>query len=145
MQGCGEDHTGPPATCSDPCQVAVLDPVGLVCRCSDTRFSIRLIFGVIPIEPHNLAVSLKGEDVGRDPVEKPPVVADDHSTAREVFEPVLQGSKRVDVEIVGGLIQKKHIRSLFEHAGQMDPVPLPPESIPTFFCWSVPKKLNLAT
>src|SRR3954464_4649275 len=47
--------------------------------------------------------ALVGEDVRRDPVEKPPVVGDDHGAAGELEQGVLERAEGLDVEVVGGL------------------------------------------
>jgi hypothetical protein len=61
--------------------MTVFEAVGLVCGSTETCFSVRLIFGIVPVEPDHFAVALKGEYMRSDTIEEPPVVADDHSTA----------------------------------------------------------------
>ena len=66
---------------------------------------IRFILRVIAIEPDNFAVPLKSQDVGRDPVEKPAVVADDDGTTPEVFKGLFQRPQRIHGEVIGRLVQ----------------------------------------
>ena len=44
---------------------------------AQAALSIFLVIGVIAGEPDNLAVALEGEDMGRDTVEKPAIMADE--------------------------------------------------------------------
>ena len=67
---------------------------------------------------------------------------DDHCAASEILKRFFERPQRVDIEIVGRLVEKKNIRAGFQHFGQMTRLRSPPESRPTFFCWSEPLKLN---
>src|SRR5207245_6567665 len=42
-------------------------------------------------------------------VEEPAVVADDDGAAREIDERVLERAQRVDVEVVGGLVEEEEV------------------------------------
>ena len=64
-------------------EALVPDPVRLVRRGAQFLVPERLVVADVPLEEPDLAVALEGEDVGRDPVEEPAVVADDHGAARE--------------------------------------------------------------
>jgi len=71
-----------------------------------------------------MAVALEREDVGRDPVEEPPIVADHDSAAGELLEPVLERAQGVDVEIVGRLVEQQHVTRALDHLRQVDAVAL---------------------
>ena len=106
----------------------------------------RLVVAEVALEPAHLAVALEGEDVGGDPVEEPPVVADDDRAAGERLERVLQGAQRVDVEVVGRLVEQQDVRRLLAASWPGGPgCARRPTSSPTCFCWSEPLKLNEAT
>ena len=62
--------------------------------------------------------------MGGDAVEEPAVVADDHRAAGEGEERVLEGAQRVDVEVVGRLVEQQHVAAAAQHLGQVDPVAL---------------------
>ena len=83
-----------------------------------------LVLGEVALEPAHDRVALEGEHVGRDAVEEPAIVADDHGAAGELLEAVLEGAQRVDVEVVGGLVEQQHVAALLEHLGQVDAVAL---------------------
>jgi hypothetical protein len=72
--------------------LAILDSVRLVSGCTETRFPVCFIFGIIPIKPDDLAVPLKGKDMSGDPVKKPSVVAYHDSAAGKVFKSLLKSS-----------------------------------------------------
>jgi hypothetical protein len=38
--------------------------------------SIGLVFRIVAVKPNNLAVAFEGEDMGRDPIQKPAIVGD---------------------------------------------------------------------
>ena len=59
-----------------------------------------------------------------DTVEEPAVVTDDDGTAGEGFETFLQGAQRVDVDVVGRLVEEQHVALLFQGDGQMQTVAL---------------------
>ena len=54
-----------------------------------------------------------------DALDQVAVVGDDHQGAGPGVEEVLQLLEGVDVEIVGGLVEKQHVRLGHEHAGQL--------------------------
>ena len=59
-----------------------------------------------------------------DTVEEPAVVTDDDGTAGEGFETFLQGAQRVDVDVVGRLVEEQHVALLLQGDGQMQTVAL---------------------
>src|SRR5699024_9523719 len=83
------------------------DPVGACCLGAETFELVLLVALEVAFEPvpgrRVLLRPLPGEDVGRDAVEEPAVVRDDHRTAGELFERVLQRSQCLDVQVVGRL------------------------------------------
>ena len=78
----------------------------------------------LPSNQRTCAVALEGQDVGRDPVEEPAVVADDHGAAGEGLQAGLERPERVDVEVVGRLVEQQHVAARLEQLGQVDAVPL---------------------
>ena len=52
-------------------------------------------------------------------------MADDHGASREAQKGVLEGAQRVDVEIVGRLVEEQDVATAAEHLGQEHPVALP--------------------
>src|SRR5215510_7543418 len=83
----------------------VADPVGRVGGGAQALSAVGLVVLVVALEPHHRAVVLEGEHVGGDAVEEPAVVADDHRAARKGEQRVLEGPQRVDVEVVGRLVE----------------------------------------
>ena len=76
------------------------------------------------LEPRHLRVALEGEDVRRDPVEEPAIVGDHDGAAGEVEQRVLERAQRVDVEVVGGLVEEEHVAARLEQLREMDAVAL---------------------
>src|ERR1700694_4109176 len=57
-------------------------------------------------------------------VEDPAFMADDHGSAGESLQRLFQRAQRVDVEVVGGLVEQQHVGAGFQHLGQMHAVAL---------------------
>jgi hypothetical protein len=53
--------------------------------------------------------------------------------------------QRVDVEVVRRLVEQEQVAAAAEELGQVHAVALAAGEVPTFFCWSLPAKLKLAT
>ena len=64
------------------------------------------------------------------PVEEEAVVADDHRAAGERFERLLERAQRLDVEIVGRLVEQQHVAALLQHLRHMDTVALAARQLP---------------
>src|SRR5262245_24353738 len=62
--------------------------------------------------------------MGGDAVEKPAIMADNHRATGKVLQCLLERTKRIDVEIVGRLVEQKDIGAGFEHFGEMHAVAL---------------------
>ena len=78
----------------------------------------------VPLEPLHVAVALERQDVRRQPVQKPPIVADDHRAAGELDQRILQRAQRIHIQIVGRLIQQDHVVLDLQHLRQVHPVAL---------------------
>ena len=59
-----------------------------------------------------------------DPLDQVAVVADDDERARPAVEQVLEPGQRVDVEVVGGLVEQQDVRLGHQQPGQLQPAPL---------------------
>ena len=86
--------------------------------------AVGLVVGVVALEPDHLAVAFEGEDVRGDAVEEPAVVADDRRAAGKFEQRLLERAQRVDIEIVGRLVQQDDVGGGLEHLGEMDAVAL---------------------
>ena len=71
-------------------QVTVLDAMGLIGGCPETRSAVRLVVGIVTFEPNHAALAFEGENVCCDPIEKPSVMADHYSAACEVIQSFLK-------------------------------------------------------
>ena len=76
-------------------------------RGAQSFFLISLVIRVVSLEPHDLAITFEREDVRGDPIKEPAIVRDDHRAAGEVEQRLLEGAQRVDVEVVGGLVEEQ--------------------------------------
>src|SRR5690242_20200764 len=84
--------------------------------------ALELLVGAL--EPRHLALVLEGHDVGGDAVQEPAIVADHHRAAGEVDERVLERAERVDVEVVGGLVQQEEVAAGAKELRQVEAVAL---------------------
>jgi hypothetical protein len=107
--------------------------------------AVLLVLAVVALEVDDLAVALEGQDVGRDPVEEPAVVADHDGTTGEVAQIASSRARSVfDVEVVGRFVEEQQVAAAFQQrTGQVDPVRVRrPRGSPTRFCWSVPLEVE---
>src|SRR5687768_7051816 len=91
---------------------------------AETTLAVRFIIRVVALEPHHAPLVLEGKHVGRDAIEKPAVVADDHRASREGKQSVLEGTKRVDIEVVRRLVEQQEIAARLQRLGEMQAVAL---------------------
>ena len=96
--------------------------MGLGCLGTQFLLSHRLVVAEVTLEPAHLAVALEGQNVGGDAVEEPTIVGDDHRTTGEVLQACLEGAERIDIEVVGWLIQQQHVAAGTQQLGQVHPV-----------------------
>ncbi len=73
--------------------------------------AIILVFAEIAFNKRHMAIILKSHDMRGHPVQKPAVMAYDQGAAGKIVQRVLQGAHGVDIQIIGGLVQQKHICS----------------------------------
>jgi hypothetical protein len=127
-------------------ELPVLDPMRLVRRPPQPFLAVFLVIGIVPFEPHNAAVPLKSQDVGCDPIQKPPVMADDDRTAAEIFQGLPPSARRVFTSrSLVGSSNKSTLAPDFSIRARWTRLRSPPDRTPTFFCWSDPAKLKRAT
>src|SRR5712672_3408170 len=81
---------GSKETLSGPSERLVADAMRLIGLGAQAPVPVSLVIGVIPLEPHDLAVALEGQHVGRDAVEKPAIVRDNDGEARVFKERLLE-------------------------------------------------------
>ena len=122
-------HRCPAARPADPLprlmhQLLIPDPMRLIHRGALPLVVVGRVLLVVPLVPHHLAVALEGEDVGGDAVEKPAVVADDHRAAGKAQQRLFQRAQRIDVQIVGRLVEQQEVAAALQQLGQVQPVAL---------------------
>ena len=73
-----------------------------------------------------VAAPAAGQRVGdiADPFEEIPVVGDDDQGAGPAVQVVLDDGERVDVEVVGGLVEQQHVRLVEQQPQELQPTPL---------------------
>mmetsp|Transcript_43691 Transcript_43691/g.121432 ORF Transcript_43691/g.121432 Transcript_43691/m.121432 type:complete len:387 (+) Transcript_43691:52-1212(+) len=85
-----------------------------------------LVLAVAPLEKSQLGVSLVGQDVRRDAVEEPAVMAYAHHSACKVLDCCLKRAQCVHVKVVGRLVQHEEVPTEAQGLGELQAVPLPP-------------------
>ncbi len=103
-------------------ELPVLDPMRPVGLGAQPAVAVGLVVLVVPFEPLHAAVAFEGEHVRGDAVEEPPVVADDHHAAGKSENGVLEGPQRVDVEIVGRLVEQQQVAAALEELREVHAV-----------------------
>src|SRR5688572_7471627 len=114
---------GYPGRGGSPGQLPILDPVRRVRVRAETTFAIRFVVLVVAFEPHHAAVALEGEHVRGDAVQEPAVVADDDGAPGVVQQRFFERAQRIDVQVVGRLVEQQKVRSTLQQLGQVYAVP----------------------
>ena len=78
---------------------------------AEAAVPVGLVVLVVALEPDDLAVAFERQDVRRDAIEEPAIVADDDGAAGERQQRLLERAQRVDVEVVGRLVEQQQVRS----------------------------------
>src|SRR5688572_25078752 len=86
---------------------------------AEAALLVFLVLAVVAREELHVRVALEGEDVGGDAVEEPAVMGDHHDAARELEQRVLERAQRLDVQVVGGLVEQQHVAALQQGLGQV--------------------------
>ena len=107
-----------------PDELLVRDPLGPVGVGAEPLVAEALVGLEVALEPAHLRVALEREHVGRDPVEEPAIVGDDHRAAGEREQRLLERAERVDVEVVGRLVEQQQVPAATQQLRQMEPVAL---------------------
>src|SRR5262249_22113607 len=111
-------------------RVLVVDPVRAVGGGTEALVVVCFVDLVIPFTPVDAAVSLEGQDVRGETIEKPAVVTDDNGAAAEVLEPFLQRPKRFHVQVVGRLVEQEQVAAGAEHFGEVYAIALAAGELP---------------
>ena len=77
-----------------------------------------------PGQVADAAVAGERVDVVAHALDEVAVVADDHQRARPAVEQVLERGQRVDVEVVGRLVEQQHVRLAHQQPHQLQPAAL---------------------
>ena len=94
-------------------QAAVFDPVRLVGVVAEAAFSVGLVLAVIAVEIFHMAVAFEGQDMRRDAIKEPAVMANDDGAAGEILKCLFQSTHCIYVEIVGRFVEEKDVRTRF--------------------------------
>src|SRR6266568_6240487 len=92
-----------------PRQLLVLHAMRNDAVLAETAHLVVLVVLEVALEPFDMAVALEGEDVGRDAVEEPAIMADDDGAAGEILQRLFECAQRVDVEVVGRLVEQQDV------------------------------------
>ena len=91
---------------------------------AETTPPIGLVVLIVAFEPHDAAVAFERQHVRRDAIEEPAVVADDDGAAGVVEQRLFERAQRVDVEVVGRLVEQQQVRSALQQLRQVNAVAL---------------------
>src|SRR5438046_4885247 len=119
----------PPARANPPPtrllrQRLVADAVRRVGVLAEALPAVLEVVGIVALEPHGLRIAFEGQDVGRHAVEEPAVVRDHHRAARKAEQRALERAQRLDVEVVGRLIEQQQVAAALQQLGEVHAVAL---------------------
>ena len=107
-----------------PRELLVGDAVRPVGGLAELLAAVLLVGLEVALEPRHLRVALEGEHVGADAVQEPAIVGDDHGAAGEVEQRLLERAQRVDVEVVGRLVEQQQVAAGLQQLGEVHAVAL---------------------
>src|SRR5262249_12913313 len=96
-------------TIGSPRKLLVLQPVRNNRIRAKPSHLVGLVVLKVPLEPFHMAVVLEGQNMRGDAVKKPAIVADNDGTAGKILQRLFQRAQRVDIEIVGRLVEQQQI------------------------------------
>src|SRR4029079_5238737 len=105
-----------------PGQRLVLDPVRLGCFFALAPLQVFHVVLEVALEPYDFRVAFESQNVGGDAVQEPAIVRYDNCAARIGEQGFFEGTQRLDVEIVGGLVQHQDVTPGFENLREVDAV-----------------------
>ena len=106
-------------------ELLVAKPMGLIGPDALPLAPVLFVGLEVALADVHITISFEGDDVRRQAIEKPAIVRDHHHGACEAGDALLQRSQRVDVEIVGRLVEEQQIGPAAQQLRQMDAVALP--------------------
>src|SRR5665647_2717125 len=113
---------------SVPGQLAVRDTVRTRGLDAEPLDLVLLVGRVVALEPEPAARVVLGalvrQDVRRHPVEEPAVVRDDHGATGELEQCVLERTERLDIQVVGRLVEQQQVPADLEGQREVEPVAL---------------------
>src|SRR6185503_2417176 len=95
--------------CASTREGLVLDAVRLVGVFAFATLVVLGVFLIVAFAPDHFRIAFEREDVGGDAIEEPAIVRDHHRAAGEVEQRVLERAQRVDVEVVGRLVEEQQV------------------------------------
>ncbi len=87
-------------------ELFVFDPFGLVGFDAQPFSPLQLVGFVVSLTPMDVAAALECQNMGTNPIEEPAVVANHDGTTGEIEDRLFEGPHRVDVQIVGRLVEQ---------------------------------------
>ncbi len=91
---------------------------------AETALLVDFVVLIVAFEPLDVAVAFEGEDVRRDAIEEPAVVRDHDGAAGEVEQRLFERAQRVDVEVVGRLVEQQQVAAALQQLGQVQAIAL---------------------
>ena len=97
-------------------------------------FSTLLFIGlVIAFAPVNVTVTLKRQNVRRDAVQEPAIVAGDDHAADVIHDGFFQRSQCIDIQVIGRFVEQQHIGTALQQLRKVDAVSFTTGQIADFF------------
>jgi len=103
-------------------QLPVLNPMRLVGGGAEALVAVGFVFGIVSLKPRDLAVAFEREDVRRDAIEEPTVMANHYGAAGKILQRLFERAHRVDVQIIRRLVQQQNICAFLQNPRQMNAI-----------------------
>jgi hypothetical protein len=98
-------------------QLFVSKSLRLVGTLAETLTTLGLVGFEIALTPVDVTISFEGEDVRRQAIQEPAVMADDDGATGKVGDGLLQRPQRFDVQVVGWLVEEQDVAAAPQQLG----------------------------
>src|SRR5215212_8226426 len=105
-------------------EFSVLDAVRLIGFGAKAALPVGFVILVIAFEPDGAAVAFEREDMRRDAIEEPAIVADHDRAAGVIEQRFFERAQRVDVEVVGRLVEQQQVAAGAKQLREMHAIAL---------------------
>ncbi len=90
-------------------QPLVFNPVWLICSFSQAPFAVGFVICIVAFKPLNVAVTLEGQNMRGNTIQKPAIVRNHYRAAGEVEQCLFQCTQGFDIQVIGRFVEQQQV------------------------------------